>query len=77
MPLNITFSTGQKSSITLKDIRELHSATRDWHENTRVDLNVDRGYNQLDPGGTTITCSQDQRLEQGSVRRMDARGPNA
>lgn len=77
MPLNVTFSTGMKSSITLKDIRELYSATRDWNEDTRVDVNVDRGYNQLDPGGTTITCTHDARLERSKVRRMDARGPNA
>lgn len=77
MPLKITFSTGQKPSITLKDIRELHAATRDWSEDTRVAVNVDRGYNQLDPGGVTISCSQDPRLEQLRAARMDARGPNA
>lgn len=61
MPLNVTYSTGQKSSLTLADIDELYAATRDWDRSTRITISVDKGYNQLDPGGVTMSVTQDPR----------------
>ena len=81
MALNISFSTGAKRQITLQDIRELHSDTLGWAASTTVEVSVDRG-SQFEPGSTTMTCTQDQRMELAARRaetssRMDARGPNA
>ena len=63
VPLNVQYSTGTKSQITLADLRELVSETEGWSDATVVRVSVDKGYNQLDPGGTSISVAKSPRLE--------------
>lgn len=72
MPLDITYSTGNKSTLTLQDIEDIYLGTRDWDRTTPIQV---RHYSdQRDGSYSNITVKQDPRKNNQPKGSSGSRG---
>jgi hypothetical protein len=59
VPLDVTYSTGSKRTLTLQDIEDIYLGTRDWDRTTPIQV---RHYDsQRDGSSSSITVKMDPR----------------
>ena len=61
MPLNVEYSTGSVSKLTLADVRALVAATQDWDPATEV--KVSRYDSQRDGSSSSMSVKLNPRLD--------------